>query len=131
MVQLPGLDVTASGVPGLADASRSIAATSPIVVLDATTHTRLPFWTELDANADPGEPPVLFIRPVSNFEDGHRIVVGMRRLVDASHHRLALARLERGAPDDEVTAPLTEALDLARTGGYGTIERRTERALHG
>jgi hypothetical protein len=27
--------------------------------------------------------------------------------------------------------PLTEALDLARTGGYGTIERRTERALHG
>ncbi len=89
MVQLPGLDVTASGVPGLADAPRSIAPTSPIVVLDATTHTRLPFWAELDANADTGQPPVLFIRPVSNLEDGHRIVVGMRRLVDASHHRLA------------------------------------------
>ena len=36
----------------------------------------------------PAEPPVLFIRPASNFEDGHRIVVGLRRLVDASHQRL-------------------------------------------
>ncbi len=43
----------------------------------------------------------------------------------------ALARLEAGAPDAEITVPLAEALDLARAGGYGTIERRAERALHG
>jgi len=47
-VQVPGVDVTASGVPGLADASRSIEPTSPIVLLDTTTHKRLPFWAELD-----------------------------------------------------------------------------------
>jgi len=88
MVQLPGLDLAASGVPGLTDATRSLDPGSPIVVLDATTHRRLPFWAELDAKVDPGESPVLFIRPVSNLEDGHRIVIGMRRLVDASHHRL-------------------------------------------
>ncbi len=88
MVELPGLDVEASRIPGLADATRSLLRDSPIVLLDATTHRRLAFWAELDANADPGETPILFIRPVANFADGHRIVVGMRGLVDASHHRL-------------------------------------------
>jgi hypothetical protein len=43
----------------------------------------------------------------------------------------ALARRERGAPDPEITAPLTEALELARAGGYVTIELRAERALNG
>ena len=42
----------------------------------------------------------------------------------------ALARRERGAPDSEITAPLTEALELARGGGYVTIERRADRALN-
>ena len=107
MVQLPGLDVAASGVPGLADASRSISPTSPIVVLDATTHKRLPFWAELDANADPGQPPILFIRPVSNLEDGHRIVVGMRRLVDASHHRLAPTKAFAAYRDGQRTTDAT------------------------
>jgi class 3 adenylate cyclase/tetratricopeptide (TPR) repeat protein len=43
----------------------------------------------------------------------------------------ALARRDRGAPDAEITAPLTEALEIARAGGYGTIERRADRALNG
>jgi hypothetical protein len=42
----------------------------------------------------------------------------------------ALARRERGAPDLEINAPLTEALQLARAGGYVTIERRADRALN-
>src|SRR5262249_51941533 len=77
---------------GLADVARSTSPASPIVLLDATTHTRLPFWAELDANADPGQPPILFIRPASNLGDGHRIVVGLRRLVDASHRPLVPTR---------------------------------------
>lgn len=88
MVELPGLDVAASRIPGLTDATRSLRRDSPVVLLDATTHRRLAFWAELDADAGPGEAPVLFIRPVANLADGHRIVVGMRRLVDASHRPL-------------------------------------------
>ena len=42
-------------LPGLADAQRSLDADSPIVLLDATTGERHPFWAELDAIADPGE----------------------------------------------------------------------------
>lgn len=89
IVGLPGLDVAASRIPGLTNVRDSLRFSSPIVVLDATTGQRRPFWAELDANADPGEAPLLFIRPASNFPDGHRIVVGVRNVVDASHHRLA------------------------------------------
>ncbi len=42
-----------------------------------------------------------------------------------------LARRDSGAGGDTVTAPIREALDLATAGGYGTIERRAERALTG
>jgi hypothetical protein len=43
----------------------------------------------------------------------------------------ALARRARGAPDAEITAPLSEALEIANAGGYGTIKRRADRALSG
>ena len=42
-----------------------------------------------------------------------------------------LARRDAGADGDTVTVPIREALDLATSGGYGTIERRAERALAG
>ena len=87
MVEIPGLDAARSKLPGLADASRSLAADSPIVVLDATTGKRHPFWAELDANADRGQTPVLLIHPAVNFADGHRIVVGLRGLVDGVRSR--------------------------------------------
>lgn len=89
MVQLAGLDPTRSNLAGLADARPSLDAEAPIVLLDATTGARHPYWAELDAIADEGETPMLFIRPAINFPDGHRIVVGLRRLVDADGAALA------------------------------------------
>ena len=84
LVMLANLDITRSGVPGLEDASASLDKDSPIVVLDATTGERHPFWAELDQHVDAGEVPILFIRPAINYPDGHRIVIGLRRLVDAN-----------------------------------------------
>lgn len=84
MVEFPVLDAVKSRLPGLVDAKRSLDANSPIVLLDATTGERHPFWAEPDANADPGETRMLFIHPAVNFADGHQIVVGVRGLVDAS-----------------------------------------------
>lgn len=118
MVQLPGLDLAASNVPGITGIAGSLSPDSPIVVLDATTHTRLPYWAELDANADPGETPVLFIRPVSNFEDGHRIVVGMRRLVDASRNRLTPDKAFAAYRDGQRT---TDATFESRRPAMGRI----------
>lgn len=84
LAQFPGLDAQRSQLPSLTDASRSLAADSPVVVLDATTGERHPAWVELDSLADEGETPLLIVRPNVNFADGHRIVVAFRGLVDAS-----------------------------------------------
>ncbi|MBX3027141.1 hypothetical protein KF840_19755 [bacterium] len=88
LVQLDGLDAQRSQLPSLVDAARSLAADSPIVLLDATTGERHPFWAELDAIADPGETPLLLLHPSVNFADGHRIVVALRGLVDADGQAL-------------------------------------------
>src|SRR6185503_3367953 len=44
MVRIDGLDAARSNLPGLADASRSLDADSPIVLVDATSGERHPFW---------------------------------------------------------------------------------------
>ena len=91
MAQIAGLDAAASHLPGLESSQPSLAADSPIVLLDATTGERHPFWAELDAIADEGEAPLLFIHPLVNFADGHRIVVGLRHLVDGASQPIAPA----------------------------------------
>jgi hypothetical protein len=88
LVQIDGFDVAQSKVPGLRDAQRSLDADSPVILVDATTGKRHPFWAELDALADSGETPLLLIHPKVNFADGHRIVVGLRSLVDSSGHAI-------------------------------------------
>jgi hypothetical protein len=98
MVQFAGLDAQRSRLPGIVDNKSSLDATSPvtgvdasspIVLLDATTGKPHPFWAEIDANADPGTVPLLLIHPAVNFADGHRIVVGMRNLVNKSGQPIA------------------------------------------
>lgn len=84
LVQIEGLDIDGSKVPGLADPQKSLDADSPVVLVDATTGKRHPFWAELDAIADPGTTPLLMIHPAVNFTDGHRIVAALRGLVDSS-----------------------------------------------
>ena len=78
MVEIPGLDPAA--LPSLEKPETSLAPDAPIVLVDATTGRRHPYWAELDANADPGTAPLLLIHPAKNFLDGHHIVVGLRHL---------------------------------------------------
>ncbi|MDX2171010.1 MAG: hypothetical protein SF182_28330 [Deltaproteobacteria bacterium] len=89
LVRVDGLDAVASRLPGLADARPSLAADAPIVLLDATTGERHPYWAELDAIGDADESPLLMIRPARNFADGHRIVVGLRGLAAGTGAALA------------------------------------------
>jgi hypothetical protein len=73
------LDLAVTGAPALTDLARSLASDSPIVIVDAETGDRHPFWAELDANAPPGQ-GALLIRPAVNFQEGHRYVVALRNL---------------------------------------------------
>lgn len=126
MVALADLDLEASGIAGLVDAAPSLDEDAPIVLYDATSGERHPYWAELDAIPDPDQVPILFIRPAKNFPDGHRIVVGLRRLRDATGAELpaspafAAYRDEVPTTDDvfEMRRPAMERIfsDLRQAG---------------
>src|SRR5207245_9913098 len=63
---------------------QSLHANAPIVLLDATSGRRIPYWAEIDQSAPAADQRALVVRPAVNFREGHRIVVGLRRLQDAS-----------------------------------------------
>ena len=68
--------------PVLEEPSLSVADDAPIVLLDADTGERHPYWAELDMHAATApEERTLIIRPLVNFTEGHRYVVAMRDLV--------------------------------------------------
>lgn len=69
----------------LADIGRYQAADAPILLIDAGTGERWPFWSELDHNAatGPGE-RLLILRPARNFLEGHRYLVALRNLRDGA-----------------------------------------------
>jgi hypothetical protein len=83
-VLLPGVDLAASGAAPITDMARSLDRDAPVVLLDATTGRRHPYWAELDANAPDDAHRLLFIRPASNLREGHRYVVALRGLVDGA-----------------------------------------------
>jgi hypothetical protein len=55
------------------------------IVIDAASGERQPIFAELDANSPPDETNLL-IRPLRNFEEGHRYIVALRNLRDASNN---------------------------------------------
>jgi hypothetical protein len=78
-----GIDWDDNGRAQLRVPALSTAPDSPIVLLDAVTGERHPFWAELDTHPDTSdEQRLLIIRPLSNLEHGHRYVIALRDLVD-------------------------------------------------
>jgi hypothetical protein len=112
LLQIPDVDLAASGAAPVTDLAPSLDADSPVVLLDATTGRRLAHWVELDSYAEAGSAPTLFIRPAEAFREGHRIVVGIRDLVDTS-----------GAPIAP-TAGFLAYRDLVRTSDPNIEDRR-------
>ena len=83
-VFVPGLDTVQSGIAAVTDIGASLADDAPVVLLDATTGERHPYWAELDASVEHDDARVLYVRPAVNYPEGHRIVVALRDLRDAS-----------------------------------------------
>jgi hypothetical protein len=81
---VPGLDLARSGAAPITDIGSSLDPDQPIVVIDAATGERQPLFSELDAQADPAQGAALIIRPARNFAEGHRFVVALRDLKDAT-----------------------------------------------
>jgi hypothetical protein len=82
LVLLPGVDPLTSNLPPITDIARSLDDGSASVIVDADTGDRWPHWAETDANTADADRQGLFLRPAVNYPDGHRIVVGLRNLVD-------------------------------------------------
>ena len=83
LLWMPTVDLVRSDVPSLTNLGRSLEDDSPVVVVDADSGKRWPVWVELDVNSAPAN-RALIIRPVTNFLERHRYVVGVRRLVDGT-----------------------------------------------
>jgi hypothetical protein len=64
----------------------------PVVLIDAATGERQLIWTELDSNATSPEQTVLEIHPGKNLKDGHRYIVALRGMKDASGKKLQAPR---------------------------------------
>lgn len=94
VTHVPGMDnpqaFANTNPPTDIDIQRSLEHDSPIVVIDATTGRRWPVWAELDRSIGlDGNPPppaqtALIIHPAVNLAEGHRYIVALRDLRDAS-----------------------------------------------
>jgi hypothetical protein len=128
LTRVPGLDLRRTwGMANdqLTDLSRSLRPDAPIVLLDATTGKRHPFWSELDTHAGTTDADrLLIIRPAVNLAEGHRYVVGLRNLRDTNGEiipaQAPFAALRDGAAAP-VTSPGVEARRPAITKVLGEL----------
>jgi len=68
----------------IADIGRYAEPDAPILLIDATTGKRWPFWSELDMNSGTAaNNRVLIVRPAVNFTEGHRYLVALRSMKNA------------------------------------------------
>src|SRR5205085_5753673 len=88
VTKVPGLDSKAAfdktGIVPIDDMAQAFDAQQPAVVIDAATRQRHLVWAEVDVNPTNPSDRTLIIRPGKNFQEGHRYVVALRRMRDAS-----------------------------------------------
>ena len=104
LVHVPEIDLARTGIAASTAIGKSLDVTAPILLIDATTGTRWPYWAELDAHAVKADQRLLMVHPAAALLEGHRYVVALQHLASSS-----------GA----LTAPnsFTEALTDATTPG--------------
>jgi hypothetical protein len=106
LARFRNLDLAASGVPGHDAIATSLTDASPILLFDADTGERQPFFAELDVSGArvPGT-EMLMVRPVRPLPNGHRFIVAMRGLKDTSGATYpaspGFAALRDGSPTDD------------------------------
>lgn len=76
--------VSVAGLPGHRDPSASLAADSPIVLLDMATGERTPFFAEIDQNVTDVTKRNLIIRPLARLHTSARYAVAIKNTVRAA-----------------------------------------------
>jgi hypothetical protein len=88
VIRVPGLDnpqaFENTGAVPVTDMDRAFDPNQPIVLIDAATGQRQLIWSEIDSTATSPADTDLIIRPGRNLIEGHRYIVAMRNLKDAS-----------------------------------------------
>ena len=102
LTRVPGLNLHktwGSTLDHIQDLSWYQRADAPMVLLDADTGERHPFWSELDTN--PGTEDnerLLILRPAANLTEGHRYIVALRNLRDGAGKRHPCRQCVRRLP---------------------------------
>jgi hypothetical protein len=150
LTQVPGLDLHAtwgSDLDQIQQLSWYRKKQAPMVLLDADTGQRHPFWSELDSHATDPAQQLLILRPATNLTEGHRYIVALRRLRTAdgsliparpafAAYRDGTARDARAAHMESIFDTLHRARierdDLFLAWDFTVASERnlTERALH-
>jgi hypothetical protein len=89
IVNVPAINLAATGAASITDLARSLDPDAPIVLLDTTTRRRVPYWAELDTWNHDQSTRALVIRPARSFGESHHIVVALRDMKDASGNTIA------------------------------------------
>jgi hypothetical protein len=84
LVDLPGLDPTASKIAPSTDIGASLADDAPIRITDTVTGERWPYFAELDAQAADDADRLLMIHPAVALTEGHTFEVSIGSLVDSA-----------------------------------------------
>jgi hypothetical protein len=109
--------VDADGLAGIDDIKGSLAEDATIVLLEASTGERWPYFAELDAAAEPGEPVTVFVRPARRLRPGQSYVVAVRGLKSGGAE-IAAPPLFAALRDDLSTdVPELEAI----RGGFAAV----------
>jgi hypothetical protein len=92
LVRVPGIetvaDVRATGAVPINHIGRYRKGNAPVIVIDATTGKRWPIWVEIDSLAKDPSKALLEIHPATNFAGGHRYIVALRNLRNATGEKL-------------------------------------------
>lgn len=121
MVHLPGVDLEASGAAPITDKGSSLAADSPVVVINVDTGERHPHWVELDAQAADPNDKVTFVRPAVNFDEGARYAVVLRNLVDTDNNLLEPSEAFAALRDNTPSVPAVEQRRAAMETLFGEL----------
>ena len=118
LLHVNGIDLARSRVAPITDIGASLGAGAPIVIIDAGTGKRVPYWAELDANDPNPAEQALIIHAAVDYLDGHRYIVALRNLVDGGGRAIAPNAVFRAYRDGTPLAtgaeqrrrPLTEGI---------------------
>lgn len=123
-LQLPGVDLAASGAAPVTDMGRYKDDDAPFVVIDTANGRRHPVWVENDVKAPDDQHRLTFVRPASNFKEGHRYVVAVRKVVDGAGQPIAPSDVFRAYRDNLSTdVDAVEARRPHMEGLFRTLRR--------